>query len=83
MILKIFFYHSQCYNSIFQNSQINPMFTIKTMLNQCSFFLCKSSSFNLAKLIGFKSRLCPDKRVLKHLPVSPTYTFEQSLHGIL
>ena len=33
------------------------------------FFVFKSSSFNLAKLIGFKSRLCSDKQVLKHLPV--------------
>ena len=46
-------------------------------------FLFKSSSFNLAKLIGFKSSLCSEKRVLKHLPVLPTYTPEQSLQGIL
>ena len=35
------------------------------MFNQCS-FLFKSSSFNLTKLISFKSHLCSDKRVLKH-----------------
>ena len=34
------------------------------MFNQCS-FLFKSSSFNLAKLIDFKSRLCANKQVLK------------------
>ena len=48
------------------------MFTIKTKLTN-AVFLFKLSSFNLAKLIGFKSRLCSDKRVLKHLPVSPIY----------
>ena len=58
------------------------MFQLKQCLTN-AVFLFKSSSFSLAKLIGFKSRLCSDKRVLKHLPVSPTYTFEQSLHGIL
>ena len=52
------------------------------MLNQRS-FLFKSSSFNLAILIGFKSHLCSEKQILKHLPVSPIYTPEQSLQGIL
>ena len=70
MILKIFVYHNnQCCNSIFQNSQKS---ILCSQLKQCltnAVFLFKSSSFNLAKLIGFKSRLCSDKRVLKHLPV--------------
>ena len=52
------------------------------MFNQCSFFF-KSSSFKLAILIGFESRLCFDKRVLNHLPVSSIDIPEKSLQGIL
>ena len=50
-----------------------PKSILYSQLKQCltnAVFLFKLSFFNLAKLSGFKSCLCSDKRVLKHLPIS-------------
>ena len=54
------------------------------MFNQCSYCI-QLSSFNLAILIGFNSRLCSDKRVYKtSTHFTNIYsTLEQTLKEIL